>query len=59
MLADRLAAEGIDAGMAAEAARAAGGDLDRARILATDPALAERRRAFAERPTRSTAPVRP
>lgn len=47
---DRLIAEGTDPRSAAEAAAAAGGDLTRARVLATDPHLAARRRAFAEAP---------
>jgi DNA polymerase-3 subunit delta' len=45
---DRLLAEGIDADTARLASTGALGDLDRARVLATDPALAERRRVFAE-----------
>jgi DNA polymerase III subunit delta' len=50
VLATRLTEEGIDAGEAARVAAAAGGDLTRARVLAADPELAERRRAFAELP---------
>jgi DNA polymerase-3 subunit delta' len=46
-IAARLTDEGIDADAASTAARAANGDLDRARVLATDPALSERRDAFA------------
>ncbi len=38
-----LRAEGVDAELAEAAAAAASGDLDRARLLSTDPALAERR----------------
>jgi DNA polymerase-3 subunit delta' len=49
---ERLAGEGIEAGQAASAARSAHGDLRRARLLATDPALAERRDAFADLPHR-------
>lgn len=49
---DRLLAEGIDAAEAASAAKSAHGDLRRARLLATDPALAERRDAFAGVPHR-------
>lgn len=41
-----LVAEGAPADAAAVAARAAGGDLDRARVLATDPAVVTRRDAF-------------
>jgi DNA polymerase-3 subunit delta' len=47
---DRLIAEGTDPRSASEAASAAGGDLSRARVLATDPHLSARRRAFAEIP---------
>jgi DNA polymerase III subunit delta' len=47
---DRLILEGTDPRSAAEAAAAAGGDLSRARVLATDPHLSARRRAFAEAP---------
>ena len=49
-VADRLVSEGVDPDSAAEAAAAAGGNLDRARVLAADPELAARRRAFAEVP---------
>lgn len=49
-IADRLVSEGVDPDSAAEAAVAAAGDLDRARVLAADPALAARRRAFADVP---------
>jgi len=49
-IADRLVSEGVDPDSAAEAAAAAGGSLDRARVLAADPDLAARRRAFAEVP---------
>lgn len=47
-----LTAEGIDSEAAASAASAAGGDIDRARLLAADPALAQRRAAFAAVPRR-------
>jgi DNA polymerase-3 subunit delta' len=47
-VADRLVSEGVDPDTAAEAAAAATGSLDRARVLAADPDLAARRRAFAE-----------
>ena len=47
-----LVAEGVDEATAAEVTAAAGGDLSRARVLARDPALADRRRAFAELPRR-------
>ncbi len=50
-IADRLVAEGVDPDSASEAAAAAGGSLDRARVLAADPELAARRRAFGEVPT--------
>lgn len=49
-IADRLVSEGVDPDTAAEAAAAAGGNLDRARVLASDPDLAARRRAFADVP---------
>lgn len=52
LVAARLVGEGIDPAAAMTAARSALGSLDRARILATDPALAERRAAFAEAPHR-------
>ena len=51
-IADRLVSEGVDPDSAAEAAAAATGNLDRARVLAADPELAARRRAFAEVPHR-------
>jgi DNA polymerase-3 subunit delta' len=47
-----LAAEGVEAARAAAAADAAGGDLDRARLLATDDGLAARRRLWWELPER-------
>ena len=50
MIAARLVAEGVAPQAAMGAARAAHGDLERARVLATDPALAERRAAFADAP---------
>ncbi len=51
-VADRLVVEGVDPDSAAEAAEAAGGNLDRARVLAADPELAARRRLFADVPHR-------
>ncbi len=45
-IADRLVAEGADSEAAAAAARASGGNVDRARVLATDPDLVARRQAF-------------
>ena len=45
---EALVAEGVALETAAIAAHAANGDLDRARLLAADPALAARRKAFAE-----------
>ncbi|HTH06452.1 MAG TPA: hypothetical protein VL916_11310 [Ilumatobacteraceae bacterium] len=42
-----LVAEGVAPGAAALAAASAAGDLTRARVLANDPALVERRQAFA------------
>jgi DNA polymerase-3 subunit delta' len=50
-IADHLVIEGVDPESAVEAAAASGGDLDRARVLAADPELAARRRAFAEAPS--------
>jgi DNA polymerase-3 subunit delta' len=47
---DRLVMEGVDPESASEAAAASGGNVDRARVLAADPDLAARRRAFAEIP---------
>lgn len=49
---DRLVSEGVDPDSAAEAAAAAAGNLDRARVLAADPELSARRRAFAGVPHR-------
>jgi DNA polymerase-3 subunit delta' len=46
-IADRLRSEGVDAAAAEAAAAAAGGSIERARVLASDPELAERRQAFA------------
>lgn len=46
-----LTAEGIAPAVAAAAAQAASGDLDRARLLAADKGLADRRAAFANVPT--------
>ncbi|MFM7963459.1 MAG: ATP-binding protein [Actinomycetota bacterium] len=50
VIADQLRTEGIDVEVARRAARSAGGSLARARILATDHALAERQAAFAAVP---------
>ncbi len=47
LIAARLVAEGIGVAEASAAAKAALGDLDRARVLATDPDLSDRRAAFA------------
>lgn len=52
LVADRLRAEGIAPDRAAEAAAAAAGDLDRARLLATDDRLALRREAWRSVPDR-------
>jgi DNA polymerase-3 subunit delta' len=52
LIAGRLTEEGIASDVAAEAAAAAGGNLDRARLLASDPRLALRRRAWHEGPER-------
>lgn len=51
-IADRLVLEGVDPATAAEVADAAAGDLDRARLLATDPELVARRRAFSSTASR-------
>ncbi len=50
VVAARLVSEGVNPAAAMAAARASHGDLDRARVLATDSALSERRTAFAEAP---------
>jgi DNA polymerase-3 subunit delta' len=52
VLAARLRADGVDVETTAVVVAAAGGDLTRARLLAHDPALVERRRAFADLPRR-------
>jgi len=52
VLCERLVADGIDPTAAASAAEAAGGDLERARLLTTDPELAERRAAWHAAPDR-------
>jgi DNA polymerase-3 subunit delta' len=49
-IAARLVVEGVDAAAADEAARGANGNLERARVLANDPALGDRRQAFADVP---------
>lgn len=51
-LAERLVVEGHEATAATAAATAAGGSLDRARLLVADADVAERRRLFAELPRR-------
>jgi DNA polymerase-3 subunit delta' len=45
-----LVAEGVAPDAAQQAAQAAGGDMTRARVLAADPELAQRRQAFADVP---------
>jgi DNA polymerase-3 subunit delta' len=47
-----LVGEGVEPGAAAEAAAAAGGRLDRARLLAADPGFAERRARWRNVPSR-------
>jgi DNA polymerase-3 subunit delta' len=47
----QLGAEGVDAGAAADAVPLAGGNVERARVLALDPGAAARRAAFAAVPT--------
>lgn len=49
---DTLQADGISPEQAGVAASLSGGDIDRARLLATDPGLAQRRAAFAGVPHR-------
>jgi DNA polymerase-3 subunit delta' len=49
---DRLAAEGVPADRVAAVAAAAAGDLDRARLLATDERFAIRAKALADMPAR-------
>lgn len=49
---DRLVREGVDPVVAARAAEQAYGDLDRARLLATDADLTTRHEAFADAPRR-------
>lgn len=51
-IAARLIAEGVAPAEAQAAAEASGGDVGRARLLASDPDLAERRAAFAAVPRR-------
>ena len=51
-LAATLVAEGVDADRAADVAEAAGGRLDRARLLASDPGFAARRAAWQVVPAR-------
>lgn len=52
LVVERLVAEGVDAVAAEGAARAAGGDLERARLLAADPELEARRAAWHAVPDR-------
>lgn len=52
LVGERLIAEGVAGETALEAAAAAGGDLGRARLLATDPRLVLRRRAWQTVPDR-------
>jgi len=52
VVAERLISEGVDSDSARTAARASAGNLGRARLLAADPALGERRQAFADVPRR-------
>jgi DNA polymerase-3 subunit delta' len=47
---ERLVADGVDPSVAASVAEAAGGSIDRARLLANDPGFAERRAAWAAVP---------
>jgi DNA polymerase III subunit delta' len=52
VIVERLVSEGVAVEAAADAARSANGDLDRARLLAADPDVVERRQAFASVPSR-------
>lgn len=52
LIVERLVGEGVDPEAAATAAAAAGGDLERARTLATDERLALRQQAWHAAPTR-------
>ena len=52
LIIDLLRRNGVNESVATEAAAASGGDLDRARLLASDPALFARREAFAAVPRR-------
>ena len=52
VIADALVAEGVPAPAATSAAHAAGGRMDRARLLATDPEVAARRAAWEQVPAR-------
>ena len=49
---DQLVREGVETARAQDAARLSHGSIDRARLLAADPRLVERYRAFAEVPSR-------
>ena len=52
LIAAQLVGEGLDPALATSVATSAYGDLDRARLLATDDSLAQRRTAFVEVPRR-------
>ena len=52
VVADVLRSEGVPTDVAHEVAMVAAGDLDRARILATDPELAARNKLFSDLPNR-------
>lgn len=52
LIVERLVADGVAEAVAADAARAASGDLERARLLVTDPELADRRAAWHAVPDR-------
>jgi DNA polymerase III subunit delta' len=52
VIAERLVSEGVAVDAAADAAHSANGNLDRARLLAADPDVVERREAFASVPSR-------
>ena len=50
LVAQTLVADGVDIGVASDVARVAAGDLDRARVLASDPKLSDRMALFTSIP---------
>ena len=59
VITERLVQEGVSEEAAADAARSATGDLQRARLLAADPDLVERRRAVRVRSVRDSTATAP